>query len=334
MRAQNFKTPITELFGIRHPLICGGLMWLADANYVASVVNAGGMGFITCLSFPDDPKGFRDEVRMCRELTDGKPFGVSISISRRLGKNERLLPYLDIVEEEGVEFIESSGDSPDLFIPRLRAAGCKLIHKVPAVRYAVSAQKLDVDAITVIGGEAGGHPGLFMTGSIIQAVLAARSITKPLVVGGGMGTGEHLAAVLAMGADAMLMGTRMVVAEEIWANQIYKQLVTKTNEMGTQLVLKALKLNKRVLDNDSARAVLELEAAGASDFPDFQAHIMGELVKSAYQSGDYSKGLIDLGPAAVFADAIEPVEAIFDGIIDGALTAQERLNCATVAGRA
>lgn len=325
MRAQAFQTRITDLFGIRHPILCGGLQWLADARYVAAVVNAGGMGFITLMSFPDDPEAFRREVRLCRRLVDDKPFGVSVPISRRSGANERLHPYLDIVAEERVRFIETSGDSPARFIDRLKTAGCIVIHKAPALRYAVSAEKLPVDALSLISAEAGGHPGTQMTPQIIQAPLAADALSKPLALGGGMSTGRHLASALAMGADAILLGSRMVVAEEIWAHRRYKEHIRGIDETANRVVMKIFRNHHRVLDNETSRAVETLEAQGVDDFAAYAEHVGGGLARSAYETGDISRGMIDIGPSAVYANEIKPVEAIFDEIVDEAVAAAKRL---------
>jgi nitronate monooxygenase len=326
MRVASFKTRITDLFGIRHPILCGGLQWLADGRYVAAVVNAGGMGFITAMSYPDDPEAFRRELQLCRELTRGKPFGVSLPISRRLGANERLDPYIDILIEEGVRFVETSGDSPERLLPRLKGAGCIVIHKVPAVKYALSVQKLPVDAITVIAAEAGGHPGTFMVPQIIQAPLAADAVSKPLALGGGMSTGRHLATALVMGADAILMGSRMVVAEEIWAHRRYKEHVVAIDETANRVVMKSLRNHHRVLDNETSRAVQLLDDQGVTDFQAYEPHVRGALARSAYASGDFSRGMIDMGPSAVFATKIEPVEAIVDRIVDEAVAAAGRLS--------
>jgi nitronate monooxygenase len=314
------------MLGIRHPILCGGLMWLADANYVAAVVNAGAMGFITALSFPDDPEGFRRELRNCRELTHGKAFGVSLAFSMRPGVNDRLAPYIDALVAERVEFIETSGASPQQWLPRLRAAGCKIIHKVPAVRYALSAEKLGVDAITVIAGEAGGHPGVYMLGNIVQGVLAADAVKLPLAVGGGMGTGRHLVMALTMGADAMIMGSRMVVAREIWAHEDYKRHVTTIDESANRVVMKIFRNNHRVLDNAASRAVAELEAQGVDDYSRYAPLVAGQLARQAYASGDWRTGMIDMGPAGVFATEITSVEEIIDDIIDEATAALDRVS--------
>lgn len=333
MRPQVFRTRISELFGIRHPILCGGLFLLADARYVAAAVNAGCMGFITALSFADDPEAFRDELRKCRALTNGKPFGVSIAFSPRPGVDERLAPFVEIVIEEGVRFVETSGGNPSRFLPVFKEAGCIVIHKVPAVRYALSAQRMGVDALTVVGGEAGGHPGVYMVGNMVQAALAGDAIELPLAIGGGMGTGRHLVTALAMGADAMLVGSRMLAAAEIWAAAAYKERIVAATELDNRVVMKIFRDNHRVLDNEAARAVEELERRGVTDFEAYRALVSGSATRRAYETGDLSKGMIDLGPAAVFAREIKPLEAIVDQLIDEAVQAKARIEAKSVQSR-
>jgi NADH:quinone reductase (non-electrogenic) len=325
VRPQLFRTRITDLFGIRHPILCGGLIWLADAAYVAAAVNAGGMGFITALSFPQEPERFRAELRKCRTLTGGKPFGVSLAFSARPNVNDRLLPYIDIIREEHVAFVETSGGNPAPYLPLLEEAGCTIIHKVPAVRYALSAEKMGVHAITVIGGEAGGHPGVYMLGNIVQAALAADAVKLPLAIGGGMGTGRHLVTALAMGADAILLGSRMLSATEIWAHPRYKERILAANEFDNRVVMKIFRRHHRVLDNEGARAVADLETRSIADFEVYRPLVAGRVTRRAYETGDLSQGMIDLGPAGVFAREIKPVEAVFDQLIDEAASALARL---------
>ncbi|HEY8442763.1 MAG TPA: nitronate monooxygenase [Xanthobacteraceae bacterium] len=325
MRPQLFRTRTTQLFGIRHPILCGGLIWLADASYVAAAVNAGGMGFITALSFPGNPERLRAEVRKCRTLTEGKAFGVSLAFSARPNVNDRLLPYIDIIREEKIPFVETSGGNPAPFLPMLKEAGCIIIHKVPAVRYALSAEKMRVHAITVIGGEAGGHPGTYMLGNMVQAPLAADAVKLPLAVGGGMATGRHLVTALAMGADAILLGSRMLSASEIWAHPRYKERILAANEFDNGVAMKIFRRHHRVLDNEAARAVEDLETRGIADFESYRSLVSGRATRGAYETGDLSQGMLDLGPAGVFAREIKPVEAIFDELIDEAISALERL---------
>ncbi|MEC9369569.1 MAG: nitronate monooxygenase, partial [Pseudomonadota bacterium] len=182
--APGFSTSITELFGIEHPIIAGGLMHLADADYVAAIVNAGCMGFMTAKTFPDQG-AFREELQKARALASGKPFGVNFYLSAHANDTALVSGHMDIALEEGVRFYETSGLPPRALLPQLKEAGARVMHKVATVRHAVSTAKLDVDAIAVVGAECGGHPGLELIGSMVQTVRAGEAISKPLAVGGG-----------------------------------------------------------------------------------------------------------------------------------------------------
>lgn len=323
MRPQLFKTPVTEFFGISHPIICGGLMWLANADYVAAVVNAGAMGFITASTFPD-PERFREELQRARELTGGKPFGVNFGVSPRPGMLEKFARHREIVCQEGVRFVETSGSPPSPILPQLKEAGIKVMHKAPAIKYALSAEKLGVDAVCVLGAESGGHPGVFMVGTMVQAAEAPRQITLPLVVGGGIGTGAQLAAVLMMGAGAALIGSRMLVASEIPAHENYKRRVVSGDGTDSRVAMQIFRHNHRVIDNETSRAVLELERQQITDYEQYAPLVKGEIVRDAYRTGDFSRGMIDYGQSVVFANEIKPVEAIVDQILDEAVVAAKR----------
>jgi NAD(P)H-dependent flavin oxidoreductase YrpB (nitropropane dioxygenase family) len=324
MREQVFSTPITELFGIRHPILCGGMLHLSDARYVAAVVNAGGMAFIGAWNFRD-PKDFLEQVRLCGELTEGKPFGVNISVSRRPGVNEMLKPHVDITINEGVRFVETSGSSPAHILGPLHDAGVKVIHKVPSVRYGLTAQREGVDAITVVGAECGGHPGYMMTGTMVQAALATEAINLPLVLGGGIGTGRQIMGALAMGADGALLGSRMLAAKELWSHPDYKQLVVESDEKANCIVMSSFRRHHRVLRNRAAEEVLELEARGVDDIEAYADLISGEQVRKAYETGDYSIGMLDFGQSVVFANKLQSVEEIYDELIDDLVQAKERV---------
>jgi NADH:quinone reductase (non-electrogenic) len=325
MREPVFRTRITELFGIRHPILAGGLMWLANADYVAAVVNAGGMGFLTARSFSDGPS-FRAELERAWTLTGGKPFGVNVHLSVRADANRDLSTFAEIALELGVRHFETSGIPPARLIERMKEEGSTVIHKVSEVKHAESAvRKLPIDAVAVVGAECGGHPGLNMVGTMVQAALAARRLAVPLAVGGGIGTGEQLAACLAMGADGVIIGTRFLVARELWSDPAIKQRVIESRETDTRLVLAGMKNTYRCLDNDTARAVAALEAEGITDFEAYRPHVAGTLQRTAYESGDPELGILSLGQACVFAEAIESVEAIVDRLLEEAAGAGDRL---------
>jgi NAD(P)H-dependent flavin oxidoreductase YrpB (nitropropane dioxygenase family) len=331
MRAAIFKTRITELLGIRHPILCGGMgPGISDARYVAAVVNAGGMSFIVASGFPD-PERFREELHACRALTGGKPFGVNLYISHRAGGAERLEQQIQILIEEKVHCVETAGANPGPLIPRLQEAGIIVIHKMPAVKYALSAERSGADAVIVVGNDCGGHPGIFGIGSIVQGAHAPQVLGIPVVIGGGIGCGRQMTAMLAMGAEGICMGTRMMVAEEIWVHRDYKEFMVKADGTESVVVKKAIRDHHRVLNNDSAKAVVVLDNANITDFEQFRPHVMGSTTSEAYRSGDVSRGMIDFGPAAIFADKIQSVEAIFDEMIDDASAALGRLQQISIA---
>ena len=325
-----FRTRITELYGIRLPVIASGLMWLANADYVGAAVNAGLMGFMTSASFPE-PETLRREIRRCRDITQGKPFGVNIGVRAGDKDQERVTRVLDIVIEEGVRFVETYGHNPEAHIPRLHGAGIKVLHKVPSVRHARKAQSVGVDAVTVIGAEAGGHPGMDLVGTMVQAGVAARDIRIPLIIAGGIGTGAHLVAALALGADGVAIGTRFLVAEEIWAHRGYKERLVAADETNTALILQSIKKTQRALANEKAKTVGQLEREHGGNIDVLLPHISGKLGRKAYESGDYDQAILSLGQSVAFADRIEPIAAIVARLENEARSALKRLDTLIIA---
>jgi NADH:quinone reductase (non-electrogenic) len=331
MRDALFSTRLTRLLGIAHPILCGGLIHLADGRYVAAAVNAGGFGFITALSFPEQPH-FRDELRRCRDLTGGKPFGVCLSVSRRKEANERLPYFVDTMLEEGVRIVETSGHSPDIIVPRLKAAGCIIIHKAPSVRYAQSAERLGVDAVTLIGIDGGGHPGMDIASSFAMAPLAAERLKIPFAIAGGIGTGQQLLAALAAGADGVLLGSRMLASAEIWAHPDYKRQLLDLDERSTRIVLSSFRNNHRVIANETAETVAGMEAERIAEIEPYLPLMSGTLTRRAYETGRLSEGLIDLSPAVAYVRELQTVEQIFDTLIDDAQSARVRLASLSTSG--
>jgi len=325
MLPQTFRTRLTNLFGIEHPLICGGMMWLADAAYVSAVARAGGIGFITPRSFPM-PEDFREQLRMAHDQSDGKPFGVNLYISARPEANELLETFIEISIDEGVKFIESAGFSPKAFMPRIKDAGMIVMHKCTTLRHAVSAQNAGVDAIIILGAEAGGHPGRDMIGTMVQGATVPQALDVPVALAGGMGTGRQLMACLSLGADGMVLATRMIVSEEVWAHQNYKKHLSELGAGDTRLIMNIFGDSSRVLSNKSSARVLELEAEGITDYEAYRPHVQGILQKEAYVDGDWNKGTASIGQSVAFAGDIEPVETIIDGIIAEAAAVRDRLN--------
>lgn len=329
-----FDTAITRLFGIRHPILCGGLMWLSTAPYVAAVARAGGIGFITARSFPD-PGAFREELQTCRELAGGHPFGVNLYLSHRDSDNGWLDGHIDVLLGEGVRAVETAGNSPRAVLPRLKEAGCKVLHKVSILRHAERAAQDGADAIAIVGMECGGHPGLDFIGSMVQGTLAPQRLDVPVVLGGGIGTGRQVVAALSMGAAGVMLGTRMLVSEEIWAHDDYKRRIVEADERSSRLVLAILRNTYRVMDNAAARTVAGIEATGETDFEVYRPYVQGQAQKRVYATGNIDEGMLAMGQAAVFADRIAPVSEIYDDLLEDAAAALEALGrVARVAGPA
>ena len=329
MRKQYFRTKITELFNIKHPILCGGLMWLGNAEYAAAAVNAGGMGFITAKTFPD-PAEFKDELSKAWDLTSGQPFGVNLYQSMRPEENEVLNGHLKIALDSGVRHFETAGLPPTDFLPKLKEANSIVLHKVSTVRHAVSAaRKLDIDAITIVGAECGGHPGLELVSSLVQAVVGPDQIEIPVVIGGGIGHGRQIAAVLGMGAEAVLVGTRVLVAEEVWSHPEVKKQVVNAGAADSTLVMASFRNTSRVMINEYALEVQKLEDEGIEDFEQYWDYVKGSNAFDAYKSGDWNKALLSMGQAAAFANTIVPMEEIFDTLIDEATGAIERISSLT-----
>ncbi|MEM7222651.1 MAG: nitronate monooxygenase [Pseudomonadota bacterium] len=314
---RRFKTRITKMLGIRHPILIGGMMWLGRAELVAAVVRAGATGFISALTFAER-SALRDEINKCRELAESDRFGVNLYISNRPEAAERLLPLLDVVCELEVPFVETSGAKPSLLLPQLKQEGIKVIHKVPAVRYGLSAEKAGVDAIILVGAECGGHPGHMMIGTMIQGGLGPTSLSVPVILGGGIGRGSQLAAALAMGCEGVLMGTRLMVAEEAVPHRDFKARVVESDGTDSVVVQTTFRNHHRVLRNETTDEILALEAQGVDEIEPYLPLISGEISWQALQSGDFRRGTIDFGQAACFADQVEPAAQIIARIVTDA----------------
>lgn len=318
-----FRTRITELYGIRLPVVASGLQWLSRAEYVAAAVNAGLMGFITAASLPD-PEGLRAEIRRCRELTD-KPFGVNVSMLPKLVPGERTEAVFDVCIEEGIRFVETAGRDPSAYVPKLKAAGVTVLHKVPQVRFALKAQQAGVDAVTIVGAECGGHPGLDPIGTLVQTVLAARQLTIPFLVAGGIATGEQLVAALAMGADGVGIGTRFLVADEIPAHPDYKQRLVAARETDTTLIMQSVRNTMRALKNETTDAVQVIERDGVNDIQRLLPYVGGKIGREAYLTGDASRGALSVGQGVGLVERTERLAAIVAQLEAEARTALERL---------
>jgi nitronate monooxygenase len=323
-----FDTAVTRTFGTRLPVVAGGLQWLANAEYVSAAAHAGIISFITAASFPD-LEDLRAEIRRCREMCGDRPFGVNVSMIPKLVPGEKTEEVFRLIAEEGVRFVETSGRSPEAFMPILKDAGITVLHKVPSLRYAVKAEAVGVDMVSIVGAECGGHPGMDMVGSMVNAGLADERLSIPWLVGGGIGHGKQIIAALAMGASGVVMGTRFLVAEELKAHPGYKQAMVDASELDTQLTMSSVRNTVRSLRNETTETVARLER----DNPDIgiaglMEHVSGKIGRNAYVTGDVSRGILSAGHALGFVDRVEPFAEIVSRLENEALAALGRLGLA------
>lgn len=325
MVAPVLHTRLTELLDIVHPILGGGLMWLSDARYVAALVNAGCMGFITPRSFDSDD-AFAEALKYCDELTGGRPFGVNLTLSSRPEANTSVRRWMDIALAHGVRIFETAGYAPTEVIGTLHEAGARVIHKAPGLRYALAAERAGADAIVMVGMEEGGHPGANELPAMLLGALAVDSLRVPVVLAGGIGHGRQIAAALTQGLDGVMIGSRFLVAEEIPAHRAYKNHLVSCDEHATMRVLHTLGNTWSVLRNDTARQVEAIEQAGVRDYAAFNDLINGRVVRdNCYEKGDWQRGMVSLGPAIVFANRIEPLQNIVDTLLLQAEAALSRI---------
>ncbi len=306
-----FTTRITELFGIKHPIIQGGMMWISRAELVAAVSNAGGLGILTAFTFPTLEE-LAAEIRKTRQLTD-KPFGVNITLLPTLRPVD-IDGYLDTVISSGVRIVETAGRSPEPYMERLKAAGVKVIHKCTAVRFARTAQRIGCDAVSIDGFECAGHPGEEDVTSLVLIPLTADAVDIPVIASGGFGDGRGLVAALALGAEAVNMGTRFMATKEAPGHARVKELLLTASERDTVLLLRSFRNTMRMLKNPTAEKVLELEKQGA-DIHQLESLIGGRAGLKMLESGDVDSGLLSVGQVVGLIHEIPTVKDLIDRTI-------------------
>jgi nitronate monooxygenase len=282
------------LFGITHPIVQGGMQWVGRAELVAAVANAGALGFITALTQPT-PEDLRKEIARCRGMTE-KPFGVNLTILPTI-KPVPYAEYTDAIISCGIRIVETAGNNPEPHVEKFKAAGVKIIHKCTAVRHALKAQRLGVDALSVDGFECAGHPGEDDIPNLVLLPIAADRLKIPFIASGGFGDGRGLVAALALGADGINMGTRFMATREAPIHDAIKQRLVDADERQTALILRTLRNTSRVHRNSIAEQVIAVEhrpGATFSDVRDFVAGVKGRRVleEGVLDGGIWSAGLV------------------------------------------
>ena len=321
--AIKLRTRITEMLGIEYPILCGGMQWISRGPFVAEVCNAGALGFITAETF-ETPESLREEIRKMRDLTD-KPFGVNVSMVPEFGIADRTKQFCDVVCEEGVRVVETAGRSPAPLIPKLKEAGIKIIHKLTTVRHALTAERLGVDAVTLVGFGSGGHVGMDDVSNMILIPAAASRLGIPVIAGGAVADGRGLVAALALGAEGVLMGTRFMITKEAPLHDAIKERVVKTAENGTVLVMRSIKNPIRCVHNKLADELLEIEEKGTT-LEQILTKMSGKVGRQAYSTGDCESSPIACGQIAGLIDRVKPVKQVVDDMISEAEAVLARLN--------
>ena len=310
------KTKITEMFGIEHPIIQGGMHYVGFAEMASAVANAGGLGIITGLTqkTPDD---LAKEIAKCHEMTD-KPFGVNLTFLP--GFQEPDYPgYIKAIVEGGVKIVETAGRSPEAYMPDLKGAGIKVIHKCTSVRHSLKAEKIGCDAVSVDGFECGGHPGEDDIPNMILLPRAAEELSIPFVASGGMGNGQQLAAALSMGADGINMGTRFIATKEAPVHQNVKEALVAASELDTELIMRPLRNTERVLANDAVQKILEKEKALGDEIQitDIMDEVAGVYPK-IMQEGTMDAGAWSCGMVAGLIHDIPTCKELVERIVNDA----------------
>lgn len=326
------KTRITELFGIEHPIIQGGMHYVGYAPLASAVSNAGGLGLLTGLT-QATPENLAREIRRCRDLTD-RPFGVNLTFLPTF--SEPPYPeYIDAIIEGGVRIVETAGRSPETYLPRLKAAGVKVIHKCTSVRHALKAERIGCDAVSVDGFECAGHPGEDDIPNMILLPLAARALSVPFVASGGMADGRSLVAALALGAEGINMGTRFIATQEAPVHDKVKQAIVAADERQTRLIMRPLKNTERVFVNAAVRSIVDIERAKGGDLSidDIRPYVAGAQNRKVLQDGDLDAGAWSCGLVAGLIDDIPTVKELIDRIMSEAATlVRQRLEGFLAAG--
>lgn len=310
------KTRITELFGIQHPIIQGGMHFVGFASLAAAVSNAGGLGIITGLT-QRTPKDLANEIAKCRDMTD-KPFGVNLTFLPTVTSPD-YPGYMKAIIEGGVRIVETAGRSPEAVMPVLKEHGVKVIHKCTSVRHALKAQKIGCDAVSVDGFECGGHPGEDDIPNMILLPRAAEELSIPFVASGGMADARSLVASLALGADGMNMGTRFIATQEAPVHENVKKAIVAASELDTRLVMRPLRNTERVLNNSAVEKILEKEITLGKDlkFEDIIEEVAG-VYPRIMMEGDMDAGAWSCGMVAGLIHDIPTCQELIDRIMSEA----------------
>ena len=286
------KTRITDLFGIEHPVIQGGMQWVGYAELVSAVSNAGALGILTALTQPT-PEDLTKEIARTREMTD-KPVGVNLTVLPTINPPP-YEEYAQAIVGSGVKIVETAGRSPEPFMELFKEYDVKVIHKCTSVRHALKAQSVGVSAITIDGFECAGHPGEDDIPSLVLLPQAAEALDVPVAGCGGFSDAKSLVAALALGGEAIVMGTRFMATKEAGIHQNVKDKMTEADELSTNLMFRTMHNTARVFKNSISDQVVEIESSGSATFEDVKDLVAGQRGRVVFEEGDLEHGIWSAG---------------------------------------
>lgn len=303
------KTKITERFGIKHPIVGGAMMWISRAEYVAAMSEAGGLGIMASANYKSK-EAFDEAIVKLKTLTD-KPYGVNINLfpaMTQIDNND----YIDVMADHGLKIVETSGHhAPDALVGRFKDLGMTWMHKCVGARYAKKVEAMGADIVTVVGYENGGATGRLDIGTLVLVPTVVDAVKVPVIGGGGVSDGRGLAAVLALGAEGVIMGTRLLVTKEAPIHENIKTALLNASELDTMLVMRSLNATHRVLANEAAKKCVSLEESKA-DFMTIYEVIKGENARLMYDEGDVDKGILACGQGIGLTHDIPTLKELFD----------------------
>jgi NADH:quinone reductase (non-electrogenic) len=318
------NTRFTEMFGIEHPIVCGGMTAVGTADLIAAVANAGALGFLTALTQPT-PEALVKEIARCHDLTD-KPFGVNLTILPTI-EPVPYDEYREAIIDSGITIVETAGSNPAPHLPSFKSAGVKVVHKAVSVRHAVKAEKVGVDAVSIDGFECAGHPGEDDVPGLVLIPAASRELTIPIIASGGFATGSGLVAALALGADAINMGTRFVATTEAPVHENVKRQIVANSERDTIMVFREFRNTARVARNSISEEIASLSRREGASFADV-AHLASGVRgrERVLAGGEVEDGMWWAGQAQGLIHDIAPCREVIDTIMDEARLVVQRLD--------
>jgi len=310
-----FQTKITEMLGIKYPIIGGTMMWITNPEFTAAISNAGGLGILASAMY-NNQEEFANAIDRIHELTD-KPFAVNLNLfpmKRPVDNNE----YLDVLIRKGVKIVETSGHSaPEKLYQRFKKEGMIWMHKCVGVRYALKVQSMGGDIVTVVGYENGGATGKLDIGTLALVPKVVEAVGLPVIAGGGISDGRGFLAVLALGADAAIIGTRLLTTQEAPIHENLKTALINASELDTMLIMRSIGATHRVWANTAAKKCAEIER-GNADLSDIMQIVAGENAKKMFDKGELDAGIISCGQGVGLAHDIPTVKELFDRMISEA----------------